>query len=140
MPRPPVELLRNDYMLVTLEADGAYFRAQRSTQPLPSIPIVRAVYEEVGAVFARAGKTGRGVLIDARSAPGRNDPAFEALMAELRPRIYGGFVRVAVLLRTSIGRLQSQRYTRQDGATRFVTEDEDAAIAYLLGRIDAPRT
>lgn len=139
MSRPPVELLRNDYMRVTLEADGAYFRVQRTTLPLPTIPIVRTVYEEVGAVLTRAGKTGRGVLIDARSAPGRNDPAFEALMAELRPRIYGGFARVAVLLRTSIGRLQSQRYTKQDGAARFVTEDEEAAIGYLLGRLDAPR-
>ena len=36
-------------------------------------------------------------------------------------------------MRTAIGKLQSQRYARQDGRERLVTDDEDEAIAYLLG-------
>lgn len=70
---------------------------------------------------------------DLRLGPGRNDPPFERAMAGYRVRMQQGFLRVAVVVATPIGRLQVQRYASDDGITlrAFLTEAE--AHTYLDG-------
>jgi hypothetical protein len=71
------------------------------------------------------------LLVDTRAAPGRNDPAFEALIAEHRGKLLEGFARNAAIASTAAGRLQIQRYAKADGRAVFASADPLAAFAYL---------
>ena len=84
------------------------------------------------------GRTGRGLLVDSRLAPGRNDPGFEAAMTEFRRQALPGFAATAVLVQSATGRLQAQRITRQDSTDQLVTSDEAVAVAYLLEHAPGP--
>lgn len=67
-----------------------------------------------------------------RAITGRNDEQFEARMRVLRSRRYGGFLRVGILLRSSVGALQVKRMVREDGIARMAMTDEESLIEYLL--------
>ena len=53
-------------------------------------------------------------------------------MKRLRPRLFGGFERVALLVRSAVGLLQIQRHLREDGVSAHVDTDEAALMAALL--------
>lgn len=86
-------------------------------------PAERAVHE-----IERAGL---GLLIDVRRAPGRNDAEFERKFEPYRRRIQLGFRRVAVVVATAHGKLQVQRYAREDGMPTTVFDDFKAAVNWL---------
>lgn len=129
-----IELLRNDYVVVSLEYDGRIVRFRRLTKQFPNLLVVRDVYDEVIATYDRQGRRGRGLLIDSREAIGRNDPEFEALLLEFRRKSITGFVGYMVLMRTAIGILQAQRFDRATNV-RLVTDNEADAINALLDAI-----
>ncbi|TPV93573.1 MAG: hypothetical protein B7733_19740 [Myxococcales bacterium FL481] len=70
----------------------------------------------------------RFLLVDTRATTGRNDPQFEQAMAPLRRQLQANFERVAVVLRSTIGRMQVERYARDDGDVplRAFTSYEEA--------------
>jgi len=72
-----------------------------------------------------------GLLVDVRSAPGRNDAEFEKNFEPYRRRIQAGFRRVAVVVATQHGKLQVQRYAREDGLSNAAFDDYQAAVAWL---------
>lgn len=82
------------------------------------------------------GEKARALLIDLRRAPSSNSPAFEKVMAPFRARIMTAAPRVAVLLRSAVGKLQIQRLADQDGTPAELFDDERRALAFLEG---APR-
>lgn len=129
-----IELLRNDYVVVTLECDGRIVRFRRTAQVFPSLSIAKDIYAGGRATYDRIGKTGRGLLIDSRDAIGRNDPEFEVVLGEFRSRSLPGFTDNVVLIRTAVGALQVQRHSRNTGHQRMITADERSAIEYLLAR------
>ncbi len=69
------------------------------------------------------------MLIDLRSARGRNDPEFEKAMARHRPTMMRGFERVALLVETAIGAMQVTRHIAADGALGRVRVFSDEATA-----------
>jgi len=71
---------------------------------------------------------GLDLLVDARRAPGRNDELFERVQAEYRERLFGGFRRVAVVMASVAGRLQVERYRREQelGPMILCSDREDA--------------
>lgn len=71
------------------------------------------------------------LLVDLREAPPRNDPAFEEAIARYRGPMMQGFARVAVLVKSAVGRLQVRRHAADDGVANLVTQDEDEALRYL---------
>lgn len=71
------------------------------------------------------------LLVDLRAIVGRNDSAFESALAPLRRELLSKFERTAVILRTSIGRLQLQRYLAADGIDAEVFSDEAEALAWF---------
>jgi hypothetical protein len=71
------------------------------------------------------------LLVDARVGPGRNDPAFETLVARHRGKLLSGFAKNAALARSAAGRLQIQRYAKIDTRVVFATDDPNAAFDYL---------
>ena len=71
------------------------------------------------------------LLVDLRAIVGRNDAAFETALAPLRRELLRKFERTAVLVRTTIGRLQLQRYLASDGIVAEVFSDEAEALAWF---------
>jgi hypothetical protein len=79
------------------------------------------------------GRSTSALVVDTRQAPPRNDPAFEEAFRPVRVRLLRGFVRVAVLVATPMGRLQAERHAREDGLSVRAFVDEAQAKAYCAG-------
>jgi hypothetical protein len=73
------------------------------------------------------------LLVDLRAAVGRNDGEFEDTIAPLRRQLLRRFERSALLVRTTIGRLQLERYLAADGLRARVFSDEEEAMAWFHG-------
>jgi hypothetical protein len=72
------------------------------------------------------------VLIDLRAIVGRNDAAFEAALAPHRRELLLKLARPGLLVRSTIGRLQLERYLAADGIQAHVFSDEAEAMAWFL--------
>ncbi len=131
-------LLSSAHVVMTQEAAGRIHRYRRTNLAFATIAEANLSYAQVLEICDRMGRTGRGLLIDSRDAPGRNDPAFEAALLEFSRRALPGYAAVAILLKTAMGRLQAQRFERQRSSSHLVTDDEAAAIAYLLAAAQGP--
>jgi sulfite reductase alpha subunit-like flavoprotein len=75
----------------------------------------------------------RGLLVDMRQAPTRNDVPFESAMAALRSALTQHFKRVAVLLESNLGELQVARLGRDERQGTFATRCESTAHKFLAG-------
>jgi hypothetical protein len=71
------------------------------------------------------------LLLDLRLAPARNDPTYEAAVSPLRKGVTQDFFRVGALLQSAVGKLQIQRYAREDGIALQAFVNESLALAYL---------
>ncbi len=67
-------------------------------------------------------------VIDSRETMGRNDEAFERVKRDFEGRLFGGFRRVSVVLKSEVGRLQVNRYNddHQNEPMRVFDTVEDA--------------
>ncbi|NUP07682.1 MAG: hypothetical protein HOW73_16670 [Polyangiaceae bacterium] len=133
-------------LLWTLEYDEArhLLLARRTKAPWP--------LDEQGGSFVSLNLTVRAegidphktsLLVDLRNSPMRNDEEFEHAIAARRRELDSAlraFARSAYLVRTPAGKLQIQRYLREDGVSRPVFDDEAAAIRYLVQRDTVHRT
>jgi hypothetical protein len=133
---PAIETLwDNPEAVLTVDRAAGLVRFERRPVALPDLPVLRA---RLLAMFDRMDALPRGelgLLIDTRQVIGRSDDEFEAMMDELRPRLVGGFRRIAVLVRSAVGRLQVQRLARTDGVLdrMQVFSDEAEAVAFARG-------
>jgi hypothetical protein len=123
-----MELLRNRHFVITRASGSPLIELKRTAEPFESIDEMRLGFTEVNSVLDHAGRISANLLIDTRDAPPRNDPAFEIVFEPLRIAMLGGFRRVAVLVRTTAGRLQAERHVRTDGTEggRVFTEEAEA--------------
>jgi hypothetical protein len=72
--------------------------------------------------------------VDLRRARARNDPEFERAMEPHRKRMFEGFARRAIIVKSAVGRLHVQRHARQDGNTDLqVFLEAPSAIAFAGG-------
>jgi len=122
------------YVTVTLDDSTSVVRYTRSSQAYPSIAELRACNEKVRAAFSTLPSGKLSLLIDVQSAPPRNDDAFEAEVLEALRLLATQFPVRATLVRTAVGKLQTQRLarTRDDDVQVFSNEAE--ALAYLSRR------
>ncbi len=72
------------------------------------------------------------LLIDARRGKGTQDPDIERAIMHFNTSVLERFTRVAALVQTSVGLLQSQRLLRSQATAIRPFDDERAAIAYLV--------
>lgn len=116
-----------------LEVDEArrIVRYVRSAEPFESIDDATRMFDDLVLANDRVARRDLGLLSDVRLAPGRNDEAFEGVVAARRNELFGGFRKRAVLVRTMVGKLQVQRLNRASVTAADVFDDEVAAIAYL---------
>ena len=135
-PAAPRELYRDSYVSMLLDEGQKLIRFTRSAQPFPDLEAPRQTYETVIPLAERFTRLGFNLLTDLRAAPGRNDPAFEAVMGPLRSRLQAPFARRATLVATAVGAMQVRRLTKEDGMERMVSSDEAELLRYLSGHPD----
>jgi hypothetical protein len=123
------------YVNVTVDEAARLVRYTRGSEPYPSVATLRASFEKIRAAFATLPNGTLALLIDVRSAPPRNDDAFETEVVQALRVLAGQFPARATLVRTAVGRLQSQRLarTRDDDSVHVFTSEAEA-LAYLSAR------
>jgi hypothetical protein len=127
-----IEVFRNEYSITSIDPKGPLVQSVRSDLPFPTLEELERSVSDMIRIYDEIGRTGRVLLSDLRAVNGRNDEAFEQRMLKLRPKLYGGFLRVGILVRSSVGALQIKRMVREDGLERMVMTDEDELLRYLL--------
>lgn len=125
--------------------DDAYFEVEhfldmrivkvtRRPRPFESEDAVNEACEPVQTVLDKVGRRTHRLLFDSRDAIGKNDPAYERWFAAHRRRFVLGFERVAILVKTPIGKLHADRLVAEDRQTMLrVFLDEESAVRYLVG-------
>jgi hypothetical protein len=125
------ELLRLPHYVVTVDDDARLVRRVRTEERFSSIDELVSTYETLLSALDAIDRPRFAQLIDARLSPPRNDPAFEEVVSRYHDRLYRGFRRVAVLVRSAAGRLQVRRMLDSSGIEAPVFSDEDEALEYL---------
>lgn len=105
----------------------------RTSVPFPKTDDLGPMFAKVHAAADAVDRTSYGLLLDLRQTTGRNDSHFEKLIAPQRSRLERGFARVAVLVRSVVGRLQVERHARDDGVNLRVFNDEQEALRWASG-------
>jgi hypothetical protein len=129
-----VESLSTRYWSIRREVNQSLVWLVRSGESFLSVEDIHASFEPVYRVFAAVPRERSGLIIDVRGARWRNDANFEEATAAHRKRLVEGFARVAILVRTSGGKLQAQRLSRSDSLGWIVLDDERLARDFALGR------
>ncbi|HTQ02560.1 MAG TPA: hypothetical protein VMI54_01845 [Polyangiaceae bacterium] len=71
------------------------------------------------------------LLIDVSAAVGRNDENFERAFAPFRQRLSSDWLEMALVVSTVPGKLQVQRYAKEDAARVSVFDNREAALTAL---------
>jgi hypothetical protein len=128
------EVYANHRWTVELDEDKALIRATRSDVPTTSIAEMERINSEMGAILDSLRRSRHVLLVDLRRSPVRNDPEYEQVSSQIRPKLFNGFPRIAVLVKTAVGALQVKRYAKEDRVDLQTFFDEEEALAYLEGR------
>jgi hypothetical protein len=127
-----LRVFHNEYSTIWMDPKGSVVRVVRSNAPFPSLEVIDQHMAEAIRTLDEIGRDGRVLMNDVRAVIGRNDTGFEERLARWRPKLYSGFVRVGVLVRSSVGALQIRRMVQEDGLSRMVMTDEAALIEWLV--------
>lgn len=111
-------------------ADKVY-RVARTSKPFADLAEAERAYGAFDLAIS-AVPPGSRLFLDLRDAPPRNDPEFEAAVKRVRDRAFARFAKVAVLVRTAVGKLQVQRMNKGLPPTVGTFDDEDRAFDHLL--------
>lgn len=127
-----MEVLRTPHWIVAIEDALHLVRLTRTNVPYAS---VKEFEESIGAfekVRSLPERRKMKLLLDLREGPMRNDDDFEQSMSRVRNEMFSGFVAVASIVRTAVGRLQVSRIQGSGGAGMHqIFTDERAALAFL---------
>jgi hypothetical protein len=125
-------LVQTPYWSVGREVERSLVLLRRTDEPLPlTSDAIAHAHDEVVEALREVHRPSHVLLVDLREGPMRSDPAFESMLAARREALFAGFDRVAVLVRTAVGRLQVGRHAREVGTPHDVFQEESAALAFL---------
>lgn len=131
LPSSARQIFQDEYFTVFVDERLRIVRSVRSDKQFDVLEDLDGVFARLGSVLDALDRSRYGHLADIRATPGRNDPQFEATLERLRPRWIGGFRKVGVLVRSTVGMMQIQRHARKDGLQRLISKDEDELLKYL---------
>jgi hypothetical protein len=127
-------VVQNEYLFLERDAASSLFRFARTKRPYPLTAAFIESIQQVIDVFEQINRAQYKLLIDMREAPLRNHEGFESSAAPSLDRLFGGFAKTAILVRTAVGELQFSRLRREGKMSALestVFRDEAAALAYL---------
>src|SRR5262245_21455096 len=126
-----MEVWQDAYMRLEIDHERRLVRQTRSALSYEDIVTLEQSLEQLYTQMFGLDREQYVLLQDMRASRGRNDPAFEAAVARARPRMVGGFRRVAILVRTRVGMLQAQRLEQSTQVRAQVFTEEDEALRWL---------
>jgi hypothetical protein len=120
--------LGNAYFRIVPEPARRLVRVQRTPEPMPrEAEVVSSIFAALDEPLRRF--AGYRVLLDLRQGPpGRSDGAFEEASRSAGLVLDRTFTRVAVLVRSAVGKLQVRRLS---GGRHEVFQDEAEALRFL---------
>src|SRR5690349_17226081 len=100
-------LVQTEHIVAEEDDVSRIVTVTRSSVPAGSGELLLAAYRELAA---KVGPHHRewALFIDARAAPGKNEPGFEGSVAKLTGAAQKQFKRVVVLVATAVGELQAR--------------------------------
>ncbi len=118
--------------MLTYEPARARLTLVRTSEPLDPATFGVEV-EALVAAIADIDVASCGLFFDVRAVVGRNDDAFETASLAVRRRFITRFAKTAVLVKSLVGRLQGERFAREDksGPRLLVTRDPEEAASFL---------
>jgi hypothetical protein len=131
------ELLRTKHFVLTVDEEHQVIRRTRTAERFASLDELHEAYADLLRALDAIDRVHYAQLIDAREAPPRNDPEFEAAVTRMHTSLYRDFRRSAVLVHTAVGKLQVKRMLDASGVDAPAFTDEEAALLYLQGRASA---
>jgi hypothetical protein len=124
-------LHQDEWITISFDAENRLVRYTRSAVPYPDLGAVERSLTGVRALLLPVSGDLR-LLIDVRLAPPRNDAGFEAQINGAIEGVWKRFGKVATLVRTAVGKLQTARLAHARGVEdAHVFGDEGEALAYL---------
>ena len=123
----------SSYYRVEVLALARVIKVTRLATPFGSQAAVNLACDPVQDALDAAGRRTHGLLIDTRLAIGNNDPDFEKWFEVHRRRMLLGFPRVALLVKSAIGKLHVERLVTAEKLERAprVFLDEGLAMRHL---------
>lgn len=129
-----MQLTRTPQWVLERDVGTNWLRARRTPEPTRSADDVKLAFDKLSKAIGSVDRSHLGLLVDSREGPLRNDPEFERMAAPYQVAMMSGFARVAVLVKTPAGKLQTERLAAALGSTIKVFTDEAKAIAYVSAR------
>lgn len=126
-------LSSTEHMRVEVDDARRLVRATRTDKAYATIDEAVRSFRDAARAADAVDRKKYVFLFDVRLAPGRNDPDFEIALGPPRREIFATWPRRAVLVRTTIGKLQISRIAREQAREEVdIFLDEAAALAHLL--------
>lgn len=130
---------RNETASIWMDDARCLVRLRRSShrveRPDEMATAMQTLIDELDRLVPLSVRGKWGLLQDMRDAPLLTDPALEQAVARHAGRLRQGWLRLAVLVRTPVGKLQVRRTTtNEQAAGRDVFDDEIEALNYLTDR------
>jgi hypothetical protein len=126
-------LTRTPQWILERDVGTNWFRVRRTAEPHRTAEDIKLAFEKLTRAVGSADRSHLGLLIDTREGPLRNDPEFERMVAPYQVQMMTGFARIAVLVKTPAGKLQTERLAAMMRTVKVFT-DEAKAIAFASER------
>jgi hypothetical protein len=126
-----VEVANLEHYVLKLDRRCRLVFARRTGAAFESAQQIRDCFHDIEFKLSDVPREHYHLLVDARNGPGRNDRGFELVIEEERGKLLFGFARNAALAATAAGRLQIQRFAKQDSREVLATDEPAQAFEYL---------
>lgn len=124
-------LFKNEYVVISRLTGSNVVCVKRTSLQSSGIAHVEEAERILRSLFPLAERPQLVLLNDQRDAPMPMDAEQERQMQPIIRNMVGGFARLAVLIRTPVGKLQARRLSVDLSAERGVFDDEEAAYQFL---------
>jgi len=123
-------LFENEHVVVTKFGNEPIVLVARNPTRL-ALAELDDVWGAADRALAKLDRKRFGMIVDVRQTVGRNDEDFEKAFAPFRQRLSIGWCAMALLVASLPGKLQVQRYAREDGVRVSTFDDWDTALAWV---------
>jgi hypothetical protein len=126
---PTETLFENEHLTVTALDEPIVLMVRQPTRV--QADGLDAIWGAADRALARVDRGQYCLVVDVTAAAGRNEEDFEKAFAPYRQRLSTGWLEMALVVASVPGKLQVQRYARQDRARVSTFDDREAALAWV---------